>query len=478
MTHSKSYLKHFAAAASLLLLCTGLLAQPLVRSQWEGRRVAFLGDSITDARQIGSTNNIFWNDLKDILGIEPYVYGISGHRMNQIIGQGEKLEAEHGQGVDAIIVFVGTNDYNGGIPLGEWYTYSTGKTLEDNGIEVERRQRQLVYADSTFRGRANVTMRWLKTHYPDKQIIFLTPLHRGYATFGPHNVQPDESFANARGSFIEEYVQAVKEISNVWGVPVIDLNSVSGLYPMLDEQASYYRKPDTDRLHPNTPGQLRMAYALAYQLLGYPAYFPKYVALSFDDGPNTTTTPKLLDLLEENGVRASFFVIGNNINKASVKVMKRAHDLGCDIENHSYTHSHMSSLDESQIREELSKTSALVEKAVGEAPRFFRPPYIDYNELMHKTIDLTFICGRGCLDWEASVSAEARAQSILDNVRDGDILLLHDFEGNEATIEALKTVIPELKRRGFEFVTVPEIFDKVRGAVPPAHNGKIYTNVY
>ena len=69
------------------------LAQEFIPSQWQGRRVAFLGDSITDQRQIGSTNNIYWNDLQKILGIEPYVYGISGHRMNQIIGQAEKLEA-------------------------------------------------------------------------------------------------------------------------------------------------------------------------------------------------------------------------------------------------------------------------------------------------------------------------------------------------------------------------------------------------
>ena len=110
---------------SVLLLCAPVLrSQALLRSQWEGARVAFLGDSITDARQIATTNNIFWNNLKDILGIEPYVYGISGHRMNQIIGQGERLEREHGQEVDAIIVFIGTNDYNGNVPVGEWYTYS------------------------------------------------------------------------------------------------------------------------------------------------------------------------------------------------------------------------------------------------------------------------------------------------------------------------------------------------------------------
>ena len=70
-------------------------------------------------------------------------------------------------------------------------------------------------------------------------------------------------------------IQAVREIADVWAVPVIDLASISGLYPLVDEQAHYFRNAETDRLHPNTPGHLRMAWAIAYQLLGYPAGFPK-----------------------------------------------------------------------------------------------------------------------------------------------------------------------------------------------------------
>lgn len=272
-------MKRILLLLSLVLLGTGAVAQPLLRSQWEGARVAFLGDSITDASQIRTTNDVYWHMFEDILGIKPYVYGISGHRMNQIIGQGERLEREHGQEVDAIIVFIGTNDYNGSVPLGEWYSYSYEKTLVANRLEGRgeqlRRHRELIYDDTTFRGRANTTLRWLKTHYPDKQIIFLTPIHRGFATFGENNVQPAESYANACGLFIEDYIEAVREIARVWAVPVIDLDSISGLYPLVDEQAHYFRNADTDRLHPNTEGHRRMAWALAYQLLGYPAVFPK-----------------------------------------------------------------------------------------------------------------------------------------------------------------------------------------------------------
>ena len=238
-------MKRMILLGALALLCSGLAAQPQLHSQWEGARVAFLGDSITDARQIGTTNDVYWHMLD----------------------------------VDAIIVFVGTNDFNGGIPLGDWYSYSYEKTVAANRQtgrqEVTRRHRELVYDDATFRGRANTTLRWLKTHYPDKQIIFLTPIHRAFAQFSDDNIQPPESFANACGLFIDDYVQAVQEIAGVWAVPVIDLNSISGLYPMLDEQAGYFRNADTDRLHPNTPGHVRMAWALAYQLLGYPATFPE-----------------------------------------------------------------------------------------------------------------------------------------------------------------------------------------------------------
>lgn len=288
---------------SLALACAFAGAQPLLPSQWEGARVAFLGDSITDARQIPTTNNVYWHNLEDILGITPFVYGISGHRMNQIIGQGERLEREHGQEVDAIIVFVGTNDYNGNIPLGEWYDYSMAETVDDGPETVVRKHREPVYDDATFRGRANTTLRWLKTHYPDKQIIFLTPIHRGYAKFSDKNIQPPESFANDCGYFIDDYVQAVKEIANVWAVPVIDLNSVSGLFPLLDEHARYFRDAASDRLHPNTPGQLRMAWALACQLLGYPAVFPKYVAVELDYGGDVPALPAdILDRVRDGDI--------------------------------------------------------------------------------------------------------------------------------------------------------------------------------
>ena len=194
----------------------------------------------------------------------------------------------------------------------------------------------------------------------------------------------------------------------------------------------------------------------------------KYLALSFDDGPNLTTESKMLDVLARHKVPATFFMIGNNIDEGSARNMKRALELGCEIGNHSLTHSMMSMMDEEQVKAEIEATSAMIEEITGERPKFFRPPYINVKPEMYDWIDLTFICGKGCQDWEASVGKEARYQGIIDNAEPGAIYLLHDFEGNEATVEALDEAIPELKKQGYVFVTVAELFEKLQ-CTPDGH---------
>ena len=194
----------------------------------------------------------------------------------------------------------------------------------------------------------------------------------------------------------------------------------------------------------------------------------KYLALAFDDGPNLTTESKMLDLLEKHKVPATFFVIGNNINDETAQNMRRAVKQGCEIGNHSLTHSMMSQMDEQQVKDEIEATSALIEKIVGERPKFFRPPYINVKPEMYDWIDLTFICGKGCQDWEADVDKDARREGILANAEPGAIYLLHDFEGNEATVEALDEAIPVLKKQGYTFVTVEELFEKL-DCTPDGH---------
>ena len=219
----------------------------------------------------------------------------------------------------------------------------------------------------------------------------------------------------------------------------------------------------------------------------------KLVAISFDDGPNNDTTPKVLDVLEEFKAPASFFVIGQNINDSTAEQMKRAISLGCEIQNHSYTHSFMTQLATEAVIDEIERTDALVEKYTGRRPTLFRPPYIDQNKSMHDAVKHTFISGINCLDWEPDHSAQDRFNDVMAKVQDGDIILhrfndvmakvqdgdiilLHDFTGNDNTVDALKLIIPELRKRGFTLVTVSDLF-KMKGISPKANSGYLYTNV-
>lgn len=200
----------------------------------------------------------------------------------------------------------------------------------------------------------------------------------------------------------------------------------------------------------------------------------KYIALTFDDGPNSTTTNEVIDKLEKYGIVASFFLVGNNIDDESAKAVKRAYDLGCEIDNHSRSHSNMTELSAEEIKAEYDYTDGKVYEITGEHTKFFRPPYIAVHQIMFDNIDVPFIAGIGANDWEDRVTAEMRARMILKQAKDGDIILLHDAEGNSMTVEALDTIIPELQKQGYKFVTVTELF-KAKGIEPDME--KVYTNV-
>ena len=193
-----------------------------------------------------------------------------------------------------------------------------------------------------------------------------------------------------------------------------------------------------------------------------------------EPGRNATTTNDVIDKLEKYDIVASFFLIGNNINDESAKAVKRAYDLGCEINNHSRTHSNMTELSAEDIRAEFEYTDEKVYEITGEHTKFFRPPYISVHQIVFDNIDVPFIAGIGANDWEDRVTAEMRAKMILKQAKDGDIILLHDAEGNSMTVEALDTIIPELQKQGYKFVTVTELF-KIKGIEPDME--KVYTNV-
>ena len=197
------------------------------------------------------------------------------------------------------------------------------------------------------------------------------------------------------------------------------------------------------------------------------------IALTFDDGPNTVITPQVLDLLEEHGIVATFFLIAQNITPESAEMVRRAKAMGCGIENHSLTHGFMNQMTVEQIRAEVQACTDRIVEITGEAPKFFRPPFIAVSQEMYDNIDLTFICGAGCEDWVPTVSTQERIDRVLANAEDGQIVLLHDMEGNRATADALKVIVPELKKRGFRFVTCAQLFEE-KGVTPK--KGWLYSN--
>ncbi len=280
MTNSRYVLmwhqtRRMVAVTLLLLMAVQVLPQSLIHHPWQGKRVAYFGDSITDPRNSGSKKK-YWGFLNDWLQITPYVYGVSGRQWNDIPRQTDKLLQEHGQDVDAILIFCGTNDYNNGVPIGQWWDERVTEVMYGHGQPkqmVTRRQRTPSMDPTTLKGRINIAMDSLKRTFPTKQIVLLTPIHRSDFHANEKNWQCDESYTNQCGEYIDAYIEAVKEAGNVWSVPVLDWNASSGLFPLIKEHAQYFKDGETDLLHPNDEGHQRMARTLMYQLLALPCTF-------------------------------------------------------------------------------------------------------------------------------------------------------------------------------------------------------------
>ena len=268
--------KNILSVIVCLFVCMQAHSQALFQHPWQGKRVAYLGDSITDPNNKGAKKK-YWSWLQDLLQITPYVYGVSGKQWDDIPRQANKLKDEHGNDFDAILIFMGTNDYNRGIPLGEWWDERETMVEYGHGGQakqmVARRQRTPAKTNETYRGRINIALDSLKRMFPDKQIVLLTPIHRSDFHANDKNWQCDESYTNRCGLYLDEYVNAVKEAANIWAVPVIDWNASCGLFPLIAAHGQYFKDSKTDLLHPNDKGQQRMARTLMYQLLTLPCVF-------------------------------------------------------------------------------------------------------------------------------------------------------------------------------------------------------------
>lgn len=197
----------------------------------------------------------------------------------------------------------------------------------------------------------------------------------------------------------------------------------------------------------------------------------KLLALTFDDGPNTTTMVQIMDLLDQFNAKATFFVVGNMISAHTVPVLKNAAARGFEIGNHGMNHLHMSNLTAQEILTEVQSLQEILERDAGIRPTLFRPPYLDVDDRMRQIIDMPFISGAGNYDWDPLCTVSQRVKLALEAVESGAVLLMHCFAGNDATVEALRIILPEIQRRGYRMVTVSELF---RMQKIPLQNGILY----
>ncbi len=179
------------------------------------------------------------------------------------------------------------------------------------------------------------------------------------------------------------------------------------------------------------------------------------IALTFDDGPLDATTNDILDTLEKYDVKSTFFVIGQNAEKHP-EIVKREFSSGHEIANHTYSHPVLTHLGEKGIRSQIEKTNDIVREITGSTPKLVRAPTGSVNKLVKKTVNSPLIYWTvDTRDWQTK-SAKQTIKNVLDQACDGAIILMHDVQ--PSTVEAIKTIIPELQERGFSLVTVSDMF--------------------
>lgn len=192
-----------------------------------------------------------------------------------------------------------------------------------------------------------------------------------------------------------------------------------------------------------------------------------YIALTFDDGPNATLTPKLLDLLAARHLKATFFVVGQNAADHP-DILKRAVREGHEIANHSWSHPNLGKMSDEAVRRELQKTDDAIAAAIGKRPTLMRPPYGSITARQKKWIHEEFgyriiIWDVDPLDWKRPGPSVVTAR-ILKETKAGSIVLSHDI--HPPTIEAMPRTFDQLIEKGFKSVTVTELLGMAT-PIPP-----------
>ncbi len=186
----------------------------------------------------------------------------------------------------------------------------------------------------------------------------------------------------------------------------------------------------------------------------------KVIALTFDDGPHPQNTEKVLDLLERYDAKATFFVIGKNLELYR-ETVKRAVREGHEIGNHTYTHPHLSAMSEEELFREIERNERLIEELTEKPTALFRPPegYCGkaVRDLIKKRGYRAILWDVDTRDWAGTPTHEI-IKTVQNTVYPGSILLFHDYGGKQsATLSALAALLPWLKKEGYRLVTVSEL---------------------
>lgn len=177
-------------------------------------------------------------------------------------------------------------------------------------------------------------------------------------------------------------------------------------------------------------------------------------ALTFDDGPDVRHTPLLLDGLKERDVKASFFLLGEKIERYP-ELVQRIQEEGHLVGNHTYHHVQLDKLDETKAREEILKTNNLIYETTGVYPQYMRPPFGAWKKNLELCVEMLPVFWTiDTLDWKVK-NTERIVRTVQEEIEDGAIILMHD-EYN-TSVEAALQIVDELKEQGYELVTVDRL---------------------
>lgn len=199
-----------------------------------------------------------------------------------------------------------------------------------------------------------------------------------------------------------------------------------------------------------------------------------FLAMTFDDGPNGTLTPKLLDLLAAHHMKVTFFVLGECVAQ-NPEVLRRAAREGHEIANHSWSHPNLAKMSDESVRSQLKRTDDEIRSLIGTRPTLMRPPYGSITARQKRWIHDEFgyriiLWDVDPLDWKRPGAAVVRNR-ILKEARPGSIILAHDI--HPQTIEAMPETFNQLEAKGFKFVTVSELLAMAKPLPPKPENTPI-----